>query len=88
MGCHDRLPRMGTGMANRVGWDAGLHSSCVGRRHGKVGPNGGCLRSGDEHGMCIGRGACNTPVSRNAFAWQSYCMAFHVIIIMCDNAII
>jgi hypothetical protein len=35
-----------------------------------------------------GQDDCNTPVLRNAFAWQSYCIAFHVIIIMCDNAII
>ena len=41
-----------------MGWDAGLYSACVGRRRGKVGPNVCCLRSGDEHGACVGHGVC------------------------------
>jgi hypothetical protein len=38
----------------RAGWDAGLHSACVGSRRGKVGLDSCCLRSGDGRGASVG----------------------------------
>jgi hypothetical protein len=42
--CHDGLPGMcngmGTSMVHRARWDASLHAASVGRRHGKLRPDG------------------------------------------------
>jgi hypothetical protein len=64
------------GYAARLKADLLMHHTC---NKGLTNP---------EYAEYSTRLTCNTPVLRNAFAWQSYCMTFHVIIIMCDNAII